>query len=251
MRALGDHHDRRVPGLEPVLDVAADLLDVERALRDEDHVGAAGQARVQRDPARVAAHHLDDERPVMALGRRVQAVDRLHGDVHRGVEAEREVGRAEVVVDRLRHADDGDALAVQPRGDAEGVLAADDDQRVHAEAAQVVLDPLDPAAAGPGLLERVGPRRAEDRAAARQDAAHRGDVERHRVRLERPAPAVAEPDELEPVFLDPLAHHRADDGVQPGAVATTGQHSHSHRAKPSRPSAPCNGSADNVAGNSL
>ena len=114
MRALGDDHDRRVPGLEPVLDVGADLLDVERALRDEDHVGAAGEARVQRDPARVAAHHLDDQRPVMALGRGVQPVDRLHGDVHRRIEAEGEVGRAEVVVDRLGHPDDGNALLAEP-----------------------------------------------------------------------------------------------------------------------------------------
>ena len=41
----------------------------------------------------------------MALGRRVQAVDRLAGDVQRGIEPERHVGGAEVVVDRLRHAD--------------------------------------------------------------------------------------------------------------------------------------------------
>ncbi len=193
---------------------------------------------MQRDPARVAAHHLDDERPVVALGRGVQPVDRLHGDVHRGVEAEGVVGRAEVVVDRLRHADDGDALVVQPGGDAEGVLAADDDQGVDAEPGQVVLDPLDPGPAGTALLERIRPRRAEDRAAARQDAAHRGDVERHRVRLERPSPAVAEPEELDPVFLDSPAHHGADNGVQPRAVAAPGQDSHSHRAKPSRPPGP-------------
>ena len=35
---------------------------------------------LERDPAGVAAHHLDDEDPVVALGRRVQAVDRLGGD---------------------------------------------------------------------------------------------------------------------------------------------------------------------------
>ena len=144
VRALGDHHDRRVPGLEPLLDVLADLLDVERLLGDQDHVRAAGHARVQRDPAGVAAHHLDDQRAVVALRRGVQPVDRLHRDVHRGVEAERVVGGAEVVVDGLRHADDLHARLVQPRRDAEGVLAADRDQRVDAEAGQVVGDPLQP-----------------------------------------------------------------------------------------------------------
>ena len=90
-------------------EVVADLLDVERALGHEDDVGAAGEAGVARDPARVAAHDLADDDAVVRLGRRVQAVDRLGRDLHRGLKAEREVGRVEVVVDRLRHADGREA----------------------------------------------------------------------------------------------------------------------------------------------
>ena len=82
------------------------------------------------DPARVAAHHLDDDHAVVRLGRGVQAVDRVGGDLHRGLEAEREVGAREVVVDRLRDADDVDPLVDQPARDAQRVLAADRDQRV-------------------------------------------------------------------------------------------------------------------------
>jgi hypothetical protein len=74
-RALGDDEDRRELAGEAGLDVLADLVDVEGPLGDEDDVGAAGQAGVQRDPAGVAAHDLDDERPVVGLGRGVQAVD--------------------------------------------------------------------------------------------------------------------------------------------------------------------------------
>ena len=246
VRALGDDHDRRVPGLEPVLHVADHLVDVERALRDEDHVRAAGQAGVQRDPARVPAHDLDDQRPVVAFRRGVQPVDRLHGDVHRGVEAERVVGRAEVVVDGLRHADDGNALAVQPRRDAERVLAADHHERVHAQAGQVVLDPLDAVAPGTVLLERVRPRRAEDRAAARQDAAHRVHVQRHRVRLKRTTPAVTEPYELQAELLDPPAYHGADDRVQPRAIAAPGKHSHSHKPSLAAGEPACNGPRNNT-----
>ena len=171
---LGDHDDRRVVALEPRLDVLADLLDVERDLGDQDDVGAAGHAGVQRDPAGVAAHDLDDEGAVVRLGGRVQPVDRLHGDVDRGVEAERVVGGVEVVVDGLGYADDVHAVLVQLGGDAEGVLAADRDERVDAEVLEVRLDLLDAAVD----LERVGARRAEDRAAARQDAADLLDAER-------------------------------------------------------------------------
>ena len=90
--------------------------------------------------------------------------------------------------------------------------------------ASVCLDPLDAAVD----LDRVGPRRAEDRAAARQDAADGSDVERHREALERALPAVAEPDELVPVLLHALAHDGPDDGVEPGAVAAAGQDSDAH-----------------------
>ena len=68
------------------------------------------------DPAGVAAHHLDDHDAVVRLGGRVQPVDRFGRDGDRRVEAERVVRAGEVVVDRLRHADHGEARA--PRGAA-------------------------------------------------------------------------------------------------------------------------------------
>ncbi len=184
---------------------------------------------VQRDPAGMAAHHLDDQRAVVRLGRRVQPVDRLHGDVDRGVEPEGVVGGVEVVVDRLRHADDVDAHLAEPGRHAEGVLAAYRDQRVDAVVVQRGRDLVEAVVD----LERVGARRAEDRAAARQDAAHLGHAERHRDVLERALPAVPEPDELVAVDADALADDGADHRVQAGAVAPAGQHTDSHRANPS------------------
>ena len=98
------------------------------------HRGPTGDAGVGGDPAAVATHHLDDHHPVVALGRGVQPVDGVGGDLHRGVEAERDVGADDVVVDRLRHADDRQpVLGVQPAGDAQRAVAADDDDGVEAE----------------------------------------------------------------------------------------------------------------------
>ena len=197
---------------------------------------------MQRDPARVAAHDLDDEGTVMAFRGGVQPVDRLHRDVDRGVEAEGVVGRAEVVVDRLGHADHRQAPGVQCRGDPEGVFAADRDQRVHAEPSQVGLDPLQagPAARRRALRERVGPRRTQDRPTTRQDASHRLGVQRDRVAFQRPAPPVAEPEELVAVLWDSLPDQGADHGIQPWTVATTGQHSDSHGSNISRHECPRN-----------
>ena len=102
-------------------------------------------------------------------------------------------------------------------------------ERVDAERVQVLPDPFDPPSS---TGERVGARRAEDRPAARQDAADLGHPERHRHVLERALPAVAEPDELVTVDADALADDRADDRVETGAVAAAGEHPDSHAKDP-------------------
>jgi hypothetical protein len=96
----------------------------------------------------------------------VQPVDRLRADPDGRVEAERVVGRRQVVVDRLRNADDRKlVLLVQPRRDPERVLTADRDERVEALPAEVFEHAVDAATD----LVRVRPRGAEDRPAPRQE----------------------------------------------------------------------------------
>ena len=94
---------------------SATSVDVERNLRDQDRVGAAGHAGVQRDPPGVAAHHLDDHDALVRFGRRVQAIDRVGREVDGGVEPEAVRGADDVVVDRLRDADDRDAASCRTR----------------------------------------------------------------------------------------------------------------------------------------
>jgi hypothetical protein len=222
--SLGDHDDRRVLVLEAPFDVFADAVEVERMLRDQDHVGAARETRVECDPARVAAHHLDDQRALVALGCGVQPVDRAHGDVHGRVEAKGVVGGAEVVVDRLRHADDLDPLLVELLCGAKRVLAADGDQAVDPGSIEVLGDPFRPAL----LLERIRPRRPENGPAAREDAADLGHAEWPSIVVQGPGPAVSVADELVPVLADPLAHDRADHRVEARAIPSAGQHAKSH-----------------------
>ena len=224
--SLGHHHDREDAAARvTTADQPADVVDLERALGDQDHIGAAGEARVERDPPCVATHDLDHHHPVVRLGGRVEAVDRLGRDVEGGVEAEGHVGCGEVVVDRLRHAQHRQPVAfVQAGGDAERVLAADRDQPVEVERLHRLADPFGPVLA----LERVGAGGAEDGPAARQDAARRLDRQLLVQVLERPPPAVAKADDCVPVVIDALADDGADRGVEAGTVTASREHTNTH-----------------------
>ena len=151
--ALGGADDREVATARvSAADAVAYLLDIERHFGNEDHVRSPGDSGVEGDPAGVAAHDLDDEDAVMALGRRVQAIDRLGGNLQRRVEAEGEIGGAEVVVDRLRHADDRQSrFGVEALRDPERVLASDGDEGVEPLSGEGLPDALDPVL----TLERV------------------------------------------------------------------------------------------------
>ena len=200
---------------------------VERGLLlgDQDRVRARGHAGLQRDPADVPSHHLGDHAAGVRLAGGAQAVHGLGRDLHRGVEAERVVRRAEVVVDGLRHADDLQPGVGQALGRRQGALAADRDDGVDPVALEDALDVLDAAVLA---LERVRPAGAEDRAALLGDALDVLAAERDDVALDDTAPAVPEPDELVPVDRDALEDRSPDDRVESGAVAAGGEDADAH-----------------------
>ena len=183
--------------------------------------------RLEGDPAGVPAHHLDDDDPIVRVGRGVQAVDRVDGDLHRGPESEGDVGAREVVVDRLRDADHREGVVlVELVGDPEGVLAADRHEGVDPE----IL------CRGKHLLRaavtavRIGAAAAEHRSAQGQNAADPVLIQRNHVPLEQPPPAVADPDVFMVVSSDAGTDHAPDHGVEAGAVASAGEDSNSHAA---------------------
>jgi len=213
-RPLRDDDDREPAATRvPTGEARADVVEVEGLLGHQHHVGTPGDARPQRDPARVATHHLHDHHAVVALGGGVQPVDHVDRDLDRGVEAEGDVGGREIVVDGLGRPDHRDPEAAEPLGHSEGVLAADRHQRVDPPARERRLERAD-RLARPG--ERVRARRAEDGPAPMEDASGRRDRQRDRVVVDRPAPAVPEPHEL--VTVDPLAltHERRITALSPG-----------------------------------
>ena len=223
---FGDDDDRREAATLVTADEScAHILDVERALGNEDCGRAAGDARMRGDPAAVTAHHLDDHHAIVRLGRGVESIDRIGGDLDSGVEPERDLGALDVVVDRLRHADDRQsALGVQLAGEAQRPVATDDDQRPDAHVGQRRLHLVHTV----GQVVRTATAGTEHRAAAGQQAAHRFDGEWHRPPIHDTVPGVEEPDDLVTENPLPFAHDGAEYGVETRAVAPTGQYTYTH-----------------------
>jgi hypothetical protein len=225
-RAFGDDNDTE-PGAVFLARFQAtrDRLEIEGNLGDENRVGAARDTRVERDPAGITAHDLRDHDAVVSLGGRVQAIDGVGGEADGGIEAEA-VGRADnVIVDRLRHADEGDPALRELVRDGERAVAADANERVepqlveHVDAALRVVARA--VARFDGIEERITPvHRAENRAADAKDARDvLGSEDPMPVGLDEAIEAVFEAQTSDAVIVSRL-DDGANDGVQAGSIST-------------------------------
>jgi len=133
-RTFGSDDDRKpATRTVPLDDLLANPANVIRYLRDQNDISGTGETGVQRDEAGVSSHHLEYHDPIVTLRCGVQLVDRIECRVDRCIEAERRHSTADVIVYRLRHADNFQpALGESPR-DLERSIPADGDDRVDAK----------------------------------------------------------------------------------------------------------------------
>src|ERR1700676_1567243 len=190
------------------------LVDVEGPLRNQNHVGAAGDAAVQGDPAGVASHYGNYHHAVMCLSSRVKTVNRFTHYVAGGIKSEGIVRSAQIVVNGLGNSDYVQAFFVEFLGDRQGIVPSDGDQGVNL----VLLDGGDASVDSIRAFRRVGARRAQNGSATGQNSTDRVQVERHALVFDQTAPALHETDELIVIMKYTLTYHRADDGVQPWAI---------------------------------
>ncbi len=199
-----------------------DLLQVVRDLRDQDDVGTAGHAGVQRDPAGVASHDLDDHDAAVRFGRGVQAIDRFGRKADRRVEAETARRADDVVVDRLRHADERDAFLVELVRDGQRAVAADAHERVEVVLLEHLHDAVGVVEGALGRHDRLDERvaavdRAEHGAAEPQDARHMPWGEGPRfLGVDEAVEAVFEPEHLDARVVAALTTARMT-ALRPGA----------------------------------
>ena len=153
--ALGDGDEHGVLVLEQAAHLRQERLDVKGHFGQIDEIDALavlalGQRGRAGEPARVAAHDLDDRDQLLLVGEAVAVADDLldgGGDVlRRAAVARCVVGQGEVVVDRLGHAEEALRLAGEQRVVGElldgvhRVVAADVDEALDVELVENVED---------------------------------------------------------------------------------------------------------------
>ena len=157
----------------------------------------------------------------------------LDDRVHRRVDADRQAGERDVVVDRGRDPDDPDRPVAgffgvaQVECSGQRAVAADDDQSVDAR----VTEHVPGGVAHPALVELRTARRLEDRSAAPQDVADRERIERRELTVDQTAVAVPDPDR----FVSERKCHdrgRPDRGVHARRIAAAREDPDSHVVLP-------------------
>ena len=192
---------------------------------------ASGESGSESDPACISAHHLEYHHAIVGCGRRVQPVERLGRDVDRRHKTERQFGRRQIVIDGLWHADYRKAAFVKLLGDRQRAFAAEHDQGLDTENVEIrqrLADrhfrkhrfPVD------HLYKASAVSRAQDRAAAGQNAADALRRQLYRVRFAEDAlEAVFDPDDIHPILADRRPDDRPDHRVQARRIAAARQYS--------------------------
>ena len=107
-------------------------VEIDRQFRDQYCVSAGGSAGLQGQPAGLFALHLDYSDLSRRPCRLARTVQHLDGETERTVEAERNHGGGDIVLERARNTHRVQALAMQLVEDTQPAAANDRNQRTDA-----------------------------------------------------------------------------------------------------------------------
>ena len=105
------------------------LVVIERNLRDQNRIRAAGDSAMQGDPPGVPPHHFQNHDALVAGRSGVQAIERVGDCGDSRVEAECHGGSFEIVVDCLRDTDAINPGLFQLKSGRHRAITTHDDQR--------------------------------------------------------------------------------------------------------------------------
>ena len=165
------------------------------------------------------AHDFDDHHTLVGLGRGMKTVNRFCYDLNGGIEAERVIGSCQIVIDCFGDTDNRITLLAEKLvSNTQRVLAANRYQIIQAKLLPIGLKFLNVI----HITEWIGPRRSQDRAAARKDAGHGEIRQRLGISMDETGPSVLDAQKVVSEGVRP-PNDRANDGVQAGTIAAAGQ----------------------------
>ena len=150
----------------------------------------------------------------------METIDGIGGDLNRSVESKGSFGQPDIVVDRLGHTHQPNPAQVHLVGARQASFATDHHKRIELSAFHGFVDHVHATL----VHERGMTTGTDDGATTRQDAAATLDRQfLHRV-VEQAFESFVDAEGSPAMLPLGLAHDAADDGVQAGAVSTTGQY---------------------------
>ena len=129
--AFRDRNDgKSAAALVPAFNSLNDLIDIIGDFRDQDYIRAARDTRVQRQPAHLVAHDLNNKYTAVGTGGSVDLVDRGGRDIYSTLETKGHFCSPQIIVDGLGKRDYIEALLAEQIGSLGGTVAAAHDQAV-------------------------------------------------------------------------------------------------------------------------
>ena len=200
-------------------------VDVVVDFGQQDDVGRACNARLQGNPARMAAHGFHDHDPAMAVAGGVDAFQRIGHGGHGGIKTEAALATLNVVVDGFGHAHHLQTPLGQCVGNRQGAVAADGHQRIQPQFVHVVHGQRN----GFFAVRRVAPvGGAQHGAAHAHQFTHVFPGQGLGAALHQTGKPVLNPQYLGPALAYEAAGDRADDRVQAWAIAPASEQTNLH-----------------------
>src|SRR6267378_5330584 len=209
-RTFCDHNNSsQIASRLPRFDHARDLVEIEWNFRNQNDIGPAGDAAVQRDPAGVASHYFHNHDASVTARRSMHPIECVHYDGDGRIESECCRSGFEIVVDCLRNANAINTGFLQLLRSHHRAVAANYDQRLYLKLIQNLLGARNDVCRhnGPVTGANLGNKmaaiyRADDRAAKRHDSGNALAIENSMIaRWKKSFESVTKPNYFPAKFL--------------------------------------------------
>src|SRR5438034_7093300 len=228
-RPFSNNDDTKIrSGFVPSANLLRHRLDCEGNFRNQNYIGASGNARMQCDPAGVPAHYFQDHHSLVRFRRGMKSIKSFRGNVQRSDKTESKFRACQIVIDGFWHSANRNSPSVKLFSDCQRAFAAEHDECINAQTVEI-RDRLRVNSFRfyrhtiSGVLNKSSSIAcSEDGTTTRQQAPHLSRAQRTCLSVtEQAFEAVFDADDFHAVFACGCLHNGAYHGVQPWSITST------------------------------